>query len=104
MKPINAEQDVLCLNRKLLMMSISSCEPTAFDTGLKKDKFDASDPAFWDIKIVLRLINATIDYPLFWLRRWRVKRLKRKWLPNFPQTLVCPACLTVLPRKGKVQR
>ncbi len=86
------------------MVLLSSYEPTLLDTSPEKDEFDAPDLALWDIKIVLWLINAAIDYPLFWLKRWRVKRLKQKWLPNFPKTLVCPACLTVLPRKGEVLR
>ncbi|MEZ8219734.1 hypothetical protein B0813_003273 [Candidatus Fervidibacteria bacterium JGI MDM2 SSWTFF-3-K9] len=85
-------------------MPLSSYEPTALDTSPGIDQPDAYDFALgiWDTKIELSLIATIIGYPRFWLKRWRVRRLKRKWLPNFPQTLACPACLTVLPRKDGV--
>lgn len=98
----DAEQDVWCPKCRRLMVPLSSYEPTALDTSPGIDQPDAYDFALgiWDEKVELSLIATIIGYPLFWLKRWQVKRLKQKWLPNFPQTLVCPACLTVLPRKG----
>ena len=105
MKPIDAEQDVWCPNCRRLMVLLSSYEPTLLDTTPGIHQPDARDFAldiWWEEKIMLSLIATIIGYPRFWLKRWRVKRLKQKWLPKFPQTLVCPAYLTVLPRKGEV--
>ncbi|MFN3420976.1 MAG: hypothetical protein ACK40X_04535 [Armatimonadota bacterium] len=96
-------QDVWCPKCRRLMVPLSSYEPTPLDTMPGVDMPDFHDFAMGiaDEKLGLSLVLNLIGYLRFRFKQWRVGKLKRKWLAKFPQTLVCPLCLTVFPRRGK---
>ncbi len=94
-------QDVWCPKCGRLMVPLLSYEPTPLDTTPGVDIPDWQDFAVGiaEEKFGLSLLLNIIGYFRFQLKRRRVEKLKRKWLDKFPQTLVCPKCLTVLPQK-----
>lgn len=94
-------QDVWCPNCRRLMVQLAKYEPTPLDTMPGVDSPDATDFAIGiaEEKVAFSLIVNLIGYFRFLVKRKRVARLKRKWLNEFPNTLICPSCLTLLPRK-----
>ena len=94
-------QDVWCPNCRRLMVQLAKYEPTPLDTVPGIDSPDATDLAIGiaEEKFAFSVIANIVGYFRFLVKRWRVERLKSKWLGKFPNTLVCPSCLTVLPRK-----
>lgn len=83
------------------MVPLVKYEPTPLDTMPGVDSPDATDFAIGiaEEKVAFSLIANLIGYFRFLVKQRRVARLKRKWLDKFPNTLVCPSCLTVLPQK-----
>lgn len=85
------------------MVPLSHYEPTPLDTVPGLSAPDAHDFAVGvaeeRLLLLLSLLLNIVGYFRFLIKRWRVARLKRKWLNKFPQTLVCPLCLTVCPKR-----
>ncbi len=100
-------REEVCPKCRRILVPLATYEPTPLET-MPGIEADASDTVLLllGVSSIRHVWQALTDLLLnlwgYFIWRWkcrRVHRLKKRWLPSFPQTLICANCLTVLPRR-----
>ncbi len=107
MYPLGAEYaDVLCPDCRRVMTELRRYAPVAgndsaaMDDILPQPTLRDEGGGFWMMFAVFGFLASAITNVLTGgLRRRKVQRLCQALLPDYPKTLICPACLFVARRK-----
>ncbi len=95
-------REEVCPKCRRILVPLATYEPTPLDTMAGVGDIDAHDILvyrWWEIKLAWQVLTNLWGYFVWHWKCWRVRRLKKHWLPSFPETLICANCLTVLPRR-----
>ena len=60
---------------------------------------DLIDYWFWEwLMAIVDVVRNLLRFGSYFYRKWKVKRLSKTLIPQYPNSLICPECLFVIKR------